>query len=99
MNGDLVELPALSQLMGAYLHQDYDIFGPTPADAAEVFLRDEPARRRALPAEVEAVLQSHSEAELGELLASLGCQVLPWAEDGTYSTSLRELAGLADQMA
>lgn len=93
-----MELPALSQLMGAYLHQDYELFGATPGDAAAAFLRDDPARRRVLPAEVKAVLESHSEAELGALLASLGCQRMPWAADGTYSSSLRDLASLAERM-
>lgn len=93
-----MELPALSQLMGAYLHQDFHLFGATPTAAAETFLVDEPELRRALPAEVDSVLSTHSEAELTRLLSSLGCQLTPWAEDGTYSTSLRDLAELAKQM-
>jgi hypothetical protein len=98
MNGDRVELPALGQLMGAYLHEDYELFGPSPRAAAETFLRNEPTLQRALPGEVEAVLSSHSEPELARLLFALGCQIPPWADDGTYTTSLRELAAAAARM-
>ncbi len=35
--------PDLSHLLGAYLHQDFDIFGQTPADAGRAFLRDDPS--------------------------------------------------------
>lgn len=98
MNGDRVELPALSQLMGAYLHQDYELFGPTPLAAAKTFLADEPTLRRQLPTEVDAVLSTHSEAELANLLADLGCQIQPWAGDHTWTSSLRELASAAAQM-
>jgi len=95
MNGEHVDLPALTQLMGAYLHQDYELFGGTPLDAARTFLINEPALRRAIEGEIDAVLAGNSEGELGKLLVSLGCQLPPWAADGTYASSLREVAAVA----
>jgi hypothetical protein len=92
------QLPALRQLMGAYLHQDYELFGSNPLAAAETFLRDERRLSRALPGEVEAVLRTHSETEVAALLSLLGCQIPPWANDATYTTSLRELAAAAARM-
>ena len=87
-----MELPALDQLMGAYLHQDFDLFGDTPAAAADQFMRDEPDLARRVPGEVQGILATHTEAQLAELLTALGCQVAPWSADGTYRSSLEELA-------
>ena len=53
---------------------------------------------RALPGEVEAVLSTHSESEVATLLSTLGCQIQPWAHDGTYTTCLRELAAAASRV-
>ena len=35
--------PDLAHLLGAYLHRDFSLFGPTLADAVAAFARDEPA--------------------------------------------------------
>ncbi len=43
MRTDLAEAyPDLAHLLGAYLHQDFSLFGPTLADAVAAFARDEP---------------------------------------------------------
>lgn len=43
MRTDLAETyPDLAHLLGAYLHQDFSLFGPTLADAVAAFARDEP---------------------------------------------------------
>jgi hypothetical protein len=81
--------------MGAYLHQDFDIFGDTPALAADQFLREEPRLAQLVPDEVKQVLATHTEDQLAELLVGLGCQVGPWAPDGTYRSSLERLASRA----
>ena len=87
-----MNLPALDQLMGAYLHQDFDIFGDTPAKAADQFLKDEPGLARLVPDEVQQLLATHTESQLVEVLTAMGCQVGPWSADGTYRSSLEELA-------
>lgn len=77
MNGrPSVDLPALDHLMGAYLHQDFDLFGETPMDAVDTFLRDEPAMATQLLEEIESVLAIiQSEEQLQELVTALGCEI------------------------
>ena len=70
--------PALDHLMGAYLHQDYDLYGKTPMDAVEAFLNDEPDLARPLAAEIDALLASGlTEQEVERRVFDLGCQVYP----------------------
>jgi len=89
------EGPALNQLMGAYLHQDYDLFGDTPIDAVRTFLRDEPNMAQPLVGEIEFVLRSTpSESEVEELLRELGCQIRVEPELG-YRGLLARIAEIA----
>ncbi len=38
----LTEFPDLAHLLGAYLNQDYDIYGPSIGDAVGAFVNDDP---------------------------------------------------------
>lgn len=88
-----MNLPALYQLMGAYLHQDFDLFGKTKMDAVDAYLRDEPDSAPALVEEIEFVLvTTPDEAGLKHTLDELGCQVLPPEEAGTYRRFLELIA-------
>lgn len=72
-----MDTPALAQLMGAYLHQDYDIVG-TVEDNVDLFVRDSPDLAALLPGEVSCVLsETTSEAGLRQLLIDVGCQLRP----------------------
>ena len=86
-----MKTPALAQLMGAYLHQDYSD-GGTVEDNIELFAREDPQLSSQLPEEVDQLLASDmSEAETDRLVHELGCQVLP--PDGiSYRTWLTQIA-------
>jgi hypothetical protein len=85
-----MDLPALRQLMGAYLHQDFDLTG-TVDDNVEAFAIESPDLAHQLPAEVDYLVASvNADAELRDRLEDLGCQVLP--EDGATQAWLIELS-------
>jgi hypothetical protein len=87
-----VHYPALEQLMGAYLHQDYDLFGATPMAAVDAFLDDEPALGRALPDEIAHLLAvTESDQALEDLLDDLGCEIQV-DDPGGYRTWLEQIA-------
>lgn len=89
--GGETESPALWHLMGAYLHQDYDLDG-TIDDNIDLFVVDTPDLAPALPAEVERALRELStEAELEAFVDDLGCQVLP-PRGLTYREWLTQIA-------
>lgn len=89
-----MDTPALSELMGSYLHQDYDLVG-TVNDNIDAFVRDFSDVATDLPDEVRALLsRDPSERDLQERLEGLGCQLRP--PDGT---SYREwLTHIADRV-
>ncbi len=85
-----MEKPALEQLMGAYLHQDFDLVGDV-ADNIDAFMAEEPVLARRLPDEIAWALQIHdSAAELDAFVSALGCQVQPG--EGGYRELLGEIA-------
>ena len=86
----VMETPALEQLMGAYLHQDYGLVGDV-ADNIDAFMAEEPDVARLLPDEIAWVLQEHDNAaELDAFVSALGCQVQPG--EGGYRVLLGEIA-------
>lgn len=87
-----METPALQQLMGAYLHQDYDIVGSVE-DNVDAFVSDSPELGLLLPAEVDWALDHfQAEPDLQRFLFSLGCQLSPLEGEGGYRGWLREIA-------
>jgi hypothetical protein len=52
--------PLLRRLCGAYLHQDFDVHGPSPEDAVRAFVGTlDPAGRSALRDEIRRFLARH----------------------------------------
>lgn len=89
---------ALDQLMGAYLHQDYDLFGPTPLAAVDTFVRDEPELGSRLPGEISDLLRAlPSETAIKAALEGMGCQIVPSTADGGYRGWLEAIADRARQ--
>ena len=88
-----MKTPALEQLMGTYLHQDYDLVGSV-WDNVDAFVLESPELAPGLPAEVDWVNATIvSENELKAYLHSLGLQVLPPTEShGGYRGWLSEIA-------
>jgi len=85
-----METPALKQLMGAYLHQDYGLVGDVPENI-DAFMEDEPNLSRRLPEEIAWALQVHPDEEaLDAFVSSLGCQAPPG--EGGYRQLLGEIA-------
>ncbi len=91
-------LPALHHLMGAYLHQDFDLDGETPMDAVDAFLREEPDLARPLAAEIDTLLGTGlSEQEVERTVFDLGCQVYPDKGYTGYRLWLAAIAARARQ--
>lgn len=85
--------PALEHLMGAYLHQDFDVFGPSPMAAVDTFIRDEPDLGRRLPIEIEELLAARrSQSEVKAALEAMGCQIQVSDADGGYRSWLEAIA-------
>ena len=82
--------PALDQLMGAYLHQDYSVFGSVE-DNVDLFVVETPALAPRLPDEVADLLDSvATDEQIRDILRSLGCQLRP--TEGTYRAWLQQIA-------
>src|SRR5690349_17695871 len=82
--------PALHELMGTYLHQDYDVIG-TVEDNVEQFTRDFADLAPKLPSEVDRLLMSVTkESELRDAIERMGCQIRPLG--GTYRAWLQQIA-------
>ncbi|MFC4782858.1 contact-dependent growth inhibition system immunity protein [Nocardioides sp. MAHUQ-72] len=87
-----METPALEELMGTYLHQDYDIVG-TVDDNVDTFLRESPELAVQLPREVAWALDTYSsEQDLHTFVHELGCQIRPLEDEGGYRGWLTEIA-------
>lgn len=84
--------PALEQLMGAYFHQDWELFGSTHMEVVDYFVEDDPDLAATLPAEIALVLERlPSDTAVHQYLDSLGCQILIRSEDG-YREWLADIA-------
>lgn len=68
--------PALQHLMGAYLHQDFDIFG-TVEDNVDIFIIQEPSSASLVSEIGDVLARLTTEQQLESYLHDLGCQVLP----------------------
>jgi hypothetical protein len=87
-----METPALYQLMGGYLHQDFDVVGDLD-DNIDLFASDSPALAALLPREVESVLETYTtEDELEAFCDRMGCEVVPLEGEGGYRGWLTQIA-------
>lgn len=78
--------------MGAYLHQDFDSIG-TVDDNVDRFVDDEPELASSLPGEIAALLDDEpSEDAIATLLDSMGCELQPGPDDGSYRDWLSAMA-------
>lgn len=88
-----MNMPALDHLMGAYLHQDYVLFGETPMAAVSTFLIDEPDLAGPLVNEVEQLLSTvQDDSDIEETLRAMGCQIRVDSATGSYRTWLVTIA-------
>lgn len=86
------EYPTLSHLLGAYLHQDFLDEFRSPTAAVEAFLNDEPALRRALTGEIDAVLRDERFlASPDFMLLDLGCSYNTHADGLTAAAWLLQV--------
>ena len=77
-----METSALTHLMGAYLHQDFDVVG-TVADNVDLFVDDEPELAADLSREIASLLAHDlSDAAIASLLDTMGCGAMPPAGEG-----------------
>jgi hypothetical protein len=96
MRRSLVTMPALEELMGGYLHQDWDTYGPDSRAVMKVFAAEWPSLAAQLSDEVERALAEHkSDADMEAFLESLGCQTDAMSPSGSYRIWLTELAAYA----
>lgn len=90
--------PNLAHLMGAYYHQDFDIYDGTIWGPLAAFIEDcAPTDLQALRAELAEVLQQFpGEPEIDNLLTSLNSEVYLADEPGGYRGWLEEIARRVD---
>jgi hypothetical protein len=87
-----METPALYQLMGGYLHQDFDLVGDVDENV-DLFASDSPALAARLPQEIEWALATYTtEEELEDLCDRMGCELVPLEGEGGYRGWLTEIA-------
>lgn len=89
----MTAVPALTHLMGAYFHQDWDLDGDE-WDVVDLFIRQEPRSATALPADIDETLAAFpSEADLRAfILDELGGCYVADADGGTYREWLTRIA-------
>lgn len=87
-----MNLPQLDMLMGAYYHEDFDIYGGL-FGALEQYLRDATSDDIAqLDQELKVVLRDKTEVQVEQLLDELTCAVYMGDEPGGYRGWLEEIA-------
>ena len=83
---------ALAYLLGSYLHQDIDLEFGDEWGAVDHFIEFDAHRAIQVPAEIDALLASHSgESELKEYVHSAGAEFLPVKYPGGYREWLSEI--------
>ncbi len=93
------DLPNLSQFLGAYFNQDYDIcFSPALGKVVDIFIgHAKSSELRDTLAELDKLLSMGlSEQELDEACHVLGCDIRPVREGLTY---YQWLGGVRTQLA
>jgi hypothetical protein len=89
-----VTTPALEQLMGAYFHQDFDLFGDDHMDVVDQFVIDDPNLAARLPLEVFQLMDATpDDDELEARLEAMGCQVYPQPREDSYRQWLNRIVG------
>lgn len=71
--------PNLRYLLAGYLHEDWDLDGPTPRDVLVKAIKESPPRiREGICVEIRAVIHSdRTDRELSSLLRELGASFEP----------------------
>lgn len=89
----MTQRPALEQLMGAYIHQDWSEDG-TIWDAVDLFVNQDPTAAGQLPKEIDdCLLALPTEPELKHyVIDQLGGYYLADAHGGTYREWLTQIA-------
>jgi hypothetical protein len=80
-------LPNLSQFLGGYFNQDYDLcFSPDLGNVVDIFIgHAKSSELRDTLAELDKLLSMGlSEQELGKACSALGCDITPVADGLTY---------------
>ena len=94
-----MDLPALTQLMGAYYHQDWDLDYDDDESTIRAFVAETPDLAGVLGRDItKALMASPSDVDAAALLHSLGCQVDPSPSSrGSHRAWLAELAALTQE--
>jgi ABC-type protease/lipase transport system fused ATPase/permease subunit len=83
---------ALGQLMGGYLHQDWDVYGGDVSDAVAAFLRDAPSRIAETADEIDELIATDMPSgELERRLEAWGCAYHAGDTDDDYRRWLMEI--------
>lgn len=82
----------LEFLMGAYLHEDYDIYGGLWEAVDRYLAETSDEDRTQLSHELEAALDGASEADVERLLNEMYCAVYMGDEPGGYKGWLEEIS-------
>ena len=86
-------MEALTYLMGAYFHQDWDMDGGDSSDTVASFLNERPALVSACADEIDRLLTRHlAEGELAEQLIAWGCGFRAGDTDEDYRVWLARIS-------
>ena len=89
-------MDAVKNLMGGYLHQDWDVYGGDVSDAVAAFLRDAPSRIAETADQIDDLIATDMpEGELERRLDAWGCAYHAGDTDHDYRRWLMEIR---DQM-
>jgi hypothetical protein len=87
-----VTSPDLAYLLGAFLHQDFDIYGDEWG-AVDAFISDDPAVARRVPEQIARLLIDFpEEAKVESFADEAGCAYLPPGDGDVYRTWLAHVS-------
>jgi hypothetical protein len=89
--------PDLAHLLGAYFHEDFDMYGDEWG-VVDAFVSANPARARRVPEQIARLLEDFPfESDVARFTDESGCAYLPPGDGDAYRTWLNEVSAYLSQ--